>query len=210
MNRSAKTITILLALFLTLAALVAEGWTGGWDRAVTATAVAGRTAFLSDVAQNVTTLGSDPMVILLSVLILGYCLVAGLNRYVPALLGTPLAFLVGTVVKLVVARPRPDVALIALPASYSFPSGHAVAASAFYLTLALLASQAERRAAPRRLIVGAGIVVALLVAWSRVYLGVHYLSDVVGGLLLGWTGALGALMVVRRTESRSDVQTRSG
>ena len=210
MNRTTRTITVLLALFVGLAALVLAGATSGLDRAVTAAAVAGRSGFLSDVAENITALGSDPLIILLSVLALGYCLVARLHRFVPALLGTPLAFLAGTLVKLAIARPRPDVALIALPGSYSFPSGHAVAASAFYLTLALLASHAERRAAPRRLIIGAGVAVALLVAWSRVYLGVHYFSDVVGGLMLGWAGALGALTVVRRTDSRSDVQTLSG
>ena len=85
-----------------------------------------------------------------------------------------------------------------------------MAASAFYLTLALLASHAERRAAPRRLIIAAGVVVAVLVAWSRVYLGVHYFSDVVGGLLLGWAGGLGALTVVRRTDRRSEAQALSG
>jgi undecaprenyl-diphosphatase len=196
MSRTLKTITILLILFVALAAIVAAGWTSGLDYAVTTASVAGRTAFLSDVARNVTALGSDPIVILLSLLVLGYCIAAGQQRFIPALLGTPTAFLVGTLVKGLVARPRPEVALIALPDSYSFPSGHAVAASAFYLSLALLASDAERRAAPRRLIIGAGVLVALLVAWSRVYLGVHYFSDVIGGLLLG---SLGAVVAVRMT-----------
>lgn len=206
MGRTTKTIVILLALFVVLAALVAGGRTSGLDQTMTAAAVAGRTPLLSDLAQNVTALGSDVIVILLSLLVLGYCLAAGLNRFVPALFGTPLAFLAGNVVKLLVARPRPDVALIALPGSYSFPSGHAVAASAFYLTLALLAADVERRATPRRLIIAAGVLVAVLVAWSRVYLGVHYFSDVVGGLILGWAAALGALTVVRRTDRRSGAQ----
>jgi undecaprenyl-diphosphatase len=96
-------------------------------------------------------------------------------------------------------HPRPTEAIIAIPDSYSFPSGHAVAASALYLTLAVVASDFERRARPRRLIVAGGIIICLLVAWSRVYLGVHYFTDVVGGLLIGTSGAIVAVNGVRPT-----------
>jgi undecaprenyl-diphosphatase len=82
-------------------------------------------------------------------------------------------------------------AIITLPPSYGFPSGHSVAASALFLTLALVAAQSPNPGV-RRLLVGAAIGIALLVAWSRVYLGVHYLTDVMGGLLLGTAGALAA------------------
>jgi undecaprenyl-diphosphatase len=71
-----------------------------------------------------------------------------------------------------------------------------VAASALYVTLALIAAGTERRTGPRRLLIASGVAVALLVAWSRVYLGVHYLSDVIGGLLVGSAGALVAARAV--------------
>ena len=96
--------------------------------------------------------------------------------------------LLSLVTKAVVHRTRPC-ALAApvqhCPAGYSFPSGHAIAASAGYLALAVVVVPmlAGRL---RRLAVGVALVVPLLVAASRVVLGVHYLSDVLAGLALGW------------------------
>jgi undecaprenyl-diphosphatase len=195
---------ILLGALTALGVAVATGWTGPLDAAV-ATAVVGiRSPLLTYVATSFTALGSEPVVTLVAVIAVLYCFGAGQARLVLSLLWIPLTFLLSTLVKLVVHRPRPLEALIVLPAGYSFPSGHAAAASALFLTLALLATGAERRAGPRRFLIGAAVALAVLVAWSRVYLGVHYFSDVVGGLLLGSAGAVAATTVVRRTDRRID------
>ena len=181
---------ILLASFALLAGCVALGWTVGIDRAVTTAAIAGRTPFLSEVAVNVTALGSAPVVTLIAVLAAAYGLVVRRPRLVLALLCTPLAFVVNEVMKLLMRQARPMEAIITLPPSYGFPSGHSVAASALFLTLALVAAAQSPNPGVRRLLVGAAIGIALLVAWSRVYLGVHYLTDVGGGMMLGGAGAI--------------------
>ena len=180
----------LLACLVALTAVVAAGWTAPLDQATAVAAAVHRTAFQSAVAINVTALGSAPVVTIIALVAAAYAVAAGRPRVVLALAWTPLAFLLDSAIKLLVRHPRPSVAMIALPPDFSFPSGHAVAASALYVTLALLAADMERRAAPRRLLIASGVLVAVLVAWSRVYLGVHYLSDVVGGLLLGTAGAI--------------------
>jgi undecaprenyl-diphosphatase len=191
----------LLAGFLALSVAVTAGWTAPLDQGVISAVAGHRTGVLNSLAVNLTSLGSAPVVVLIAVVAALYALAAGRPRIVLALCGTPLSFLLNDVLKLVFKHPRPTQAIIAIPDTYSFPSGHAVAASALYITLALVAAQSERRQRPRRVLIWSGIAVAVLVAWSRVYLGVHYFSDVSGGLLLGGAGATAAARVFRRTET---------
>jgi len=106
-------------------------------------------------------------------------------------IGVPFAaYITDTLLKLLVRRPRPTTALIALPESYSFPSGHALVAAATYLTIGLLLADRLTTRRARILCVAFCAVIAIAIAGSRVYLGVHYLSDVIGGLLLGTGWAL--------------------
>ena len=94
-----------------------------------------------------------------------------------------------SVVKLIVARPRPTIEHLSHLTSLSFPSEHTTQAAAIYLTIAILLSRDLNRGW-RELVVVLAVLIALAVAWSRVYLGVHYPTDVIAGLLLGWSWAL--------------------
>ena len=86
------------------------------------------------------------------------------------------------------ARPHFDDPMISLE-SYSFPSGHAAGATAFYMVLAAFLVSRTYDRVQRRLIVTGAIVAILLVAYSRMYLGAHYLSDVVAAMssTAAWT-----------------------
>lgn len=190
----------LLAAFAALSIAVTAGWTVPLDQATVAAVAGHRTDVLNNLAINVTSLGSAPVVVLIALLVTLYALASGRQRIVLALFWTPLSFFLDNVLKLVFQHPRPTQAIIAIPDSYSFPSGHAVAASALYITLALIAAHGERRQRPRRILIWSGVAVAVLVAWSRVYLGVHYFSDVVGGLLLGGAGSVAASRVLSRAD----------
>ena len=88
-------------------------------------------------------------------------------------------------IKYIVDRARPDLGRLTGFAGSSFPSGHSTAASA---TLAAIALIATRNRSRRTKIAGASIAAgaAVLVAGTRVFLGVHWFTDVVAGLLLGW------------------------
>jgi undecaprenyl-diphosphatase len=172
--------------------MVAAGWIAGLDQSVAADAATGRTPLFNSLALNFTSLGSAPVVTVLALSAAAYAVSTARPRLLLAVLWTPLAFALNELMKLLVHHPRPTTPLIALPDSYGFPSGHSVAATALFLTLALVVAGGERRRGPRRLVIGIGVVIPLLVGWSRVYLGVHYLSDVVGGLLLGSAGAVAA------------------
>jgi undecaprenyl-diphosphatase len=93
------------------------------------------------------------------------------------------------VIKVIVARPRPTIEPLSQLSSFSFPSEHTTQAAAVYLTIGIMLSRGLTRGWREAAIV-LGVVIALAVAWSRVYLGVHYPTDVAAGLLLGWSWAL--------------------
>lgn len=100
-------------------------------------------------------------------------------------LGLGGAALIATIVKALVARPRPPVAHLQKVSGFSFPSGHAIQAGAFWLALVLALRAAGTRPALVLLAAAVGAAVVAAVAASRVYLGVHYPGDVIAGIVLG-------------------------
>jgi undecaprenyl-diphosphatase len=96
------------------------------------------------------------------------------------------AEVVNGVLKLAFHRPRPELAFLHLE-TYSFPSGHSTAVTAAFGALAFLLWPAMRSPRRRVALVAAAVCLIALVGFSRLYLGVHYLSDVLGGFALGAT-----------------------
>ena len=111
--------------------------------------------------------------------------------------------------KLLIHRRRPtfDDPLLILP-SYSFPSGHAMASTVFYgfvIGYVLTMTRQRHKAAT-----AAGILLIALICLSRVYLGVHYVSDVLGGILeaIAWSTLVLTAMRLARTDQRNSVSRR--
>ena len=100
------------------------------------------------------------------------------------------------VVKEVVERPRPPWPHLVAATGYSFPSGHTTTSTVTYGLLAVVAWRSRLPALARRVAVTAGVLLPFLVGLSRIALGVHYPSDVLGGWLAGIAFvALGATMI---------------
>jgi acid phosphatase len=158
------------------------------DMSVLADMRAARTRPTTEFARVVTTAGSPPVTT--AILCLLSALVAWRRRSVATLvLAGAALFITGvadSTAKRLVGRPRPPIAVRVPHVSaggMSFPSGHTTDATAFLvLAAALLAICAPRQ---RTIYLSGAWLAAALVGWSRLYLGVHYLTDVAGSLLLG-------------------------
>jgi undecaprenyl-diphosphatase len=108
-------------------------------------------------------------------------------------------------------RPVFDDPILSLP-TYSFPSGHAMASTVFYGLLSLYALANARQRSYAYIAVAAAVFTVALVSFSRVYLGLHYLSDVMGGIAEGiaWLAfCFAALRNIRRRESNTGVDADS-
>lgn len=113
------------------------------------------------------------------------------------------------VTSLIVERERPDVErLEGLPVDASYPSGHTAAAVAMYGGLLLLLASRLDNAVVRSITIVLGVGVPLFVAWSRMYRGMHHLSDVIAGLLMG-LGAIVILVFAARA-ARASTDRRDG
>jgi membrane-associated phospholipid phosphatase len=119
-------------------------------------------------------------------------------------------WLAANLIKVLVDRARPDLAPLVDPFGSSFPSGHATAAAAAFAGFALLLGRGRSRRT-RALLAAAAAGLAGAVATSRVLLGVHWLTDVVAGLALGWAWFALCAMAVggRRLDLGDPVERRT-
>jgi membrane-associated phospholipid phosphatase len=106
--------------------------------------------------------------------VLGYLAVVGIG-----------VSLINNGLKHIVQRERPAVLQLTTYGGYSFPSGHTAAAAACWAAIALVVARRWRRGA-RRAAAAAAVAITLAVGTSRVLLGVHWLTDVIAGAIMGW------------------------
>jgi undecaprenyl-diphosphatase len=196
-------------LALGLVAFVLVGWAAGalWTAVIgssnleTVREVAeARSSGLTTIARTVTWAGSALVLVPIAVICCLLLIRAGMRREASAVavsLGG--AVLISDIVKLLVSRQRPRVEHLQSVTGTSFPSGHATQASAFWFSLILTLPALHMEPALRRVLTGLAFLLVLAVAFSRVYLGVHFPADVVAGLILGTAWALFVARRVRRS-----------
>lgn len=159
--------------------------------------------WVGDAAVNLTALGSGTVLTLVVIAVAGLLFLRRL--WLTALLLIVATWTGGRVVALVkdaVGRARPTLVDHLVPVSHaSFPSGHAANSAIVYLSLAALASQVVRERAVRRYLLLAAVLLTLAIGASRVYLGVHWPSDVIAGWSFGALWALGWWWAAARTRS---------
>lgn len=160
--------------------------------------------WLEEIARDITALGGTAVLGFLVLLVSGYLLIARRVRTGLFVLGsTSLGYVAIFLAKLGFDRPRPDwVPHRQEVYTSSFPSGHAMGAALTLLTLAALLARAEPSRVTQGYLLMAALLISALVGVSRVYLGVHYPTDVVGGWGLGAAWAVLAWLVADALDRR--------
>ncbi len=154
--------------------------------------------------RDVTALGGFTVVTLVTLVGVLAFLMHGRRRHALVLAGVVLlAEISSDLAKGFYARPRPDlVPHGSYVYSASFPSGHSAISAATFLTLAVLIASLEPNRGTKAMVFILAVALVIAIGFSRVYLGVHWPSDVLAGWCLGGAWALGAWIVLRRITRR--------
>jgi undecaprenyl-diphosphatase len=168
-------------------------------------------AWFEEMVRDVTALGSYAFIIIVVLSALGYLLIVRQYAFsvlmVAAVAG---GMLLSNALKHGFDRPRPDLEHAAQVFSPSFPSGHATLSAVTFLTLGGLLTRANLDWRVKAYFLAVAIVLTILVGLSRVYLGVHFPSDVLAGWCLGTAWALLCWAAAFWLQSRGQVEPPSG
>ena len=157
---------------------------------------------------DITALGGSPVLTLLTLMSAGYLLAARKTAtaafLVAAVSGGAIA---SNLLKLVFSRPRPEVVTHLVDTySTSFPSGHAMNSAIVFLTLGALLARAEADRRVRIYLMAIAIFLTLIIGCSRVYLGVHWPSDVIAGWCVGASWAILCSWLARALQRRRTLE----
>ena len=164
--------------------------------------------WFEDMWRDVTALGSAIVLTLTTLACAGYLLMRRQYRTLALLaVATFGGLIVSLLLKGLIDRPRPDFDSGAgYVATSSFPSGHSMLSAVVYLTLGTLLARASSRYRCKLYFVSMAMLVALLVGFSRVYLGVHYPTDVLAGWSLGLIWALLCWLVAQFLQKHGTIE----
>jgi undecaprenyl-diphosphatase len=206
---SVLVIAGLLLAFVLLADEVMEGGSFAFDQKIILAFRQGGDPsaplgppWLPEMMRDITALGSFAVLGIVGAAVVGYLLLIRERAATWLILTSVLGGVVlNNLLKLSFARPRPDlVAPVARVFTSSFPSGHAALSAVTYLTLGALLARTHPSLRIRLYFIAVAVVLTLLVGVSRIYLGVHYPTDVLAGWCIGAAWALGCWTLVARLQ----------
>ncbi|VUD41335.1 Putative undecaprenyl-diphosphatase YbjG [Thalassocella blandensis] len=168
--------------------------------------------WFEEMGRDVTAMGGNVVLTILTLAVCGFMVLDGKRRLAIVLIVATLGALgVSTMLKSSFDRDRPDlVPHDARVYTASFPSGHSMLAASTYLTLGALLARAQKRRRIKAYILIISLFLTLIIGLSRIYLGVHWPTDVLGGWAVGAGWALGCWLLARWLQDHGEVENEYG
>jgi undecaprenyl-diphosphatase len=164
--------------------------------------------WFEELVRDVTALGSFTILILLTLTVFGFLFLSKKRQAAWLMLGAIASgILMSQTLKWGFARPRPDlVPHGTMVFTNSFPSGHAMLSAVVYLTMGVLLARAQPRVRLKVYLVSVALLLTVVVGASRVYLGVHWPTDVLAGWAVGSAWALLCWLLMLRLQARGKIE----
>ena len=208
-------IAIFLFFFGFIAQEVAEGKQLSFDRHVAFAlrnsgnpAVPKGPAWLQEAARDITSLGSTVVLGLMTFAVVGYLFLAQRAAIAWLILIAVLGGVaLNNLLKFAFARPRPDFVTHTVRVfTTSFPSGHATLSAITYLTMGALLARTQPSFTMSLYLLSLAIFLTVIIGLSRIYLGVHYATDILGGWCVGAAWAMGCSVVMAWLQAAGQVE----
>ncbi|MHB1154436.1 MAG: phosphatase PAP2 family protein [Eubacteriales bacterium] len=176
-------------LFIMLAVFVEAGIMVNFEEWAYSGAVEKMSPSLTSFIKGITHIGDSVFVILFCLLLFAIPK-SRKTIALPVSVTVILSSIINVLLKNIFARERPDILRLMIETSYSFPSGHAMINSALYSMLILLIFKYIKSRRVKYSLSSLCIILVAAIGYSRIYLGVHYAGDVIGGWLIGFSLAV--------------------
>ena len=221
-TKEIKILLVLLTLFLSLfvfinvGILVTNGTTRQFDQSIIEYfRVEGNNsepagpAFLIESMRDITSLGGETIITIITIFVVGFLL---LQKRYDAMWLVIVATIGGALISLGLkefyGRERPDISYRLINVTpLSFPSGHSMMSAIVYLTEAAIIARIQKNKQIRIYILSAALFLTFIIGLSRVYLGVHYPTDVIGGWTIGLAWASFCWFVAWYLQRRNKLKT---
>ncbi len=181
-NKKTIIAFMLLILFIVLLIDIKVNYITSIDNFGYDLFVKNRNDNLTNIMKVITTFGSAT--VLISIIIILFVLIKNKKDAFWGMINLGVVFIINDFIKFLVSRPRPVGYNLIKENNYSFPSGHAMVSCAVYGYLIYLVYNNIKNKELKYTLIGLLSLLIILIGISRVYLGVHYLSDILGGILL--------------------------